>query len=155
MNVSRRWLEAFLRRPLDAPDIAERLAMLGAPVDAIEPIGAELADIVVGEVMDLKPHPNADKLRVAAVNDGTGALHNVVCGAPNVTLAGKYPFARLGTVMPGGMVIEKRKLRGEPSEGMLCSSRELGLGDDHDGLLTLSPGCAARGIAPRSAAPRG
>ena len=139
MNVSRRWLEAFLRRPLDAADVAGQLAMLGAPVDVIEPIGAELAGIVVGQVVALKAHPNADKLRVASVDDGTGVLHNVVCGAPNVTEAGKYPFARLGTAMPGGMVIEKRKLRGEPSEGMLCSSRELGLGDDHEGLLTLSP----------------
>lgn len=138
MNVSRRWLEAFLRRPLDASDVAERLAMLGAPVDAIEPIGAELAGFVVGQVTSLKSHPNADKLRVATVDDGTGTLHNVVCGAPNVIVGGKYPFARLGTVMPGGMVVEKRKLRGEPSEGMLCSSRELGLGNDHDGLLTLS-----------------
>lgn len=139
MNVSRRWLEAFLRRPLDAPEVAEHLAMLGAPVDAIEPLGAELAGFVVGEVTALKPHPNADKLRVATVDDGTGTLHNVVCGAPNVMAGGKYPFARLGTVMPGGMVVERRKLRGEPSEGMLCSSRELALGDDHDGLLTLSP----------------
>ncbi len=138
MNVSRRWLEAFLRRPLDASDLAEKLAMLGAPVDAVEPIGAELADFVVGQVTELKAHPNADKLRVATVDDGTGTLHNVVCGAPNVMVSGRYPFARLGTKMPGGMVVEKRKLRGEPSEGMLCSSRELGLGDDHDGLLTLS-----------------
>jgi phenylalanyl-tRNA synthetase beta chain len=137
MNASRRWLEAFLRRPLDARDVADRLAMLGAPVDAIEPIGAELAPFVVGLVTEAAPHPNADKLRVTTVDDGSGELHHVVCGAPNVTAGGKYPFARLGTTMPDGMVISRRKLRGEVSEGMLCSARELHLGEDHDGLLEL------------------
>ncbi|HEX3926643.1 MAG TPA: phenylalanine--tRNA ligase subunit beta [Gemmatimonadales bacterium] len=138
MNISRKWLEAFLRRKLDARDIAERLAMLGAPVDAIESTGAELAPFVVALVTDVRPHPGADKLRVTTVDDGSGTLYNVVCGAPNVTAGNKYPFARLGTQMPGGMVIERRKLRGEVSEGMLCSARELGLGEDHDGLLTLN-----------------
>ena len=142
MNVSRKWLEAFFQRPLDARDVAARLAMLGAPVDAIEALGADLAPFVVARVMDVRQHPNADKLRVTTVDDGSGTLWNVVCGAPNVTAGAKYPFARLGTTMPGGMVIEKRKLRGEPSEGMLCSARELGLGEDHDGLLTLETDAA-------------
>ncbi len=137
MNASRRWLEAFLRRPLDSRDVAARLAMLGAPVDAIEPVGADLSAFVVGLVTSVAPHPDADKLRVTTVDDGTDALHTVVCGAPNVTAGHRYPFARLGTTMPGGLVIERRKIRGQPSEGMLCSARELGLGTDHDGLLTL------------------
>jgi phenylalanyl-tRNA synthetase beta chain len=142
MNVSRRWLEAFLRIPLDSRDVAARLAMLGAPVDAIEPVGADLGAFVVGLVTDAHQHPNADKLRVTTVDDGSGTTFQVVCGAPNVVAGGKYPFARLGTTMPNGMVIEKRKLRGEASEGMLCSARELGLGDDHDGLLTLATDAA-------------
>ncbi len=146
MKVSRRWLEAFLRRPLDSGDIAARLAMLGAPVDAIDPVGADLGAIVVALVTAVRPHPNAEKLRVTTVDDGSGTLFSVVCGAPNVTAGSKYPFARLGTTMPSGVVIERRKLRGEPSEGMLCSARELGLGSDHDGLLTLhtdaAPGTA-------------
>lgn len=142
MNISRSWLEAFLRRPLDAKDAAERLAMAGAPVDAIHATGAELAPFVVALVTDVRPHPGADKLRVTTVDDGSGTLWNVVCGAPNVTAGHRYPFARLGTTMPGGLVIERRKLRGEPSEGMLCSARELGLGDDHDGLLTLATDAA-------------
>ncbi|MES2306029.1 MAG: phenylalanine--tRNA ligase subunit beta [Gemmatimonadota bacterium] len=142
MKVSRRWLEAFLRRPLEARDVAARLAMLGAPVDAIVPVGADLGAFVVGLVTDVRPHPNADKLRVTTVDDGSGALFSVVCGAPNVVAGAKYPFARLGTTMPGGLVIEKRKLRGELSEGMLCSARELGLGQDHDGLLTLDTDAA-------------
>jgi phenylalanyl-tRNA synthetase beta chain len=137
MNVSRQWLEGFLRQRLDSRDVAARLAMLGAPVDAIEAVGADLRAFVVALVTDVRPHPNADKLRLTTVDDGSGTLFNVVCGATNVTAGHKYPFARLGTVMPGGLTIEKRKLRGEPSEGMLCSARELGLGDDHDGLLTL------------------
>ena len=142
MKISRRWLEAFLRQPLDAKDIAARLGMLGAPVDAIEPIGADLTPFVVALVTDVRPHPNADKLRVTTVDDGSGTIFQVVCGAPNVTAGKKYPFARLGTVMPGGMLIEKRKLRGEASEGMLCSARELGLGQDHDGLMTLDTDAA-------------
>ena len=137
MNVSRLWLEAFLHRRLDSKDVARRLAMLGAPVDAIEPLGANLGAFVVGLVTEARQHPNADKLRVTTVDDGSGTLFSVVCGAPNVTAGNKYPFARLGTVMPNGMTIERRKLRGETSEGMLCSARELGLGEDHDGLLTL------------------
>jgi len=142
VNASRRWLEALLRRPLRSDDLSARLAMLGAPVDIVEPVGADLSAFVVGLVTEARPHPNADKLRVTTVDDGSGTLWNVVCGAPNVVAGGRYPFARIGTVMPGGMVIEKRKLRGEPSEGMLCSARELGLGDDHDGLLALDTDAA-------------
>lgn len=143
MNISRQWLEAFLRQPIDARDAAERLAMLGAPVDAIERVGPDLSPFVVGLVTDVRPHPNADKLQVTTVDDGSGTMFSVVCGAPNVTAGHRYPFARLGTVMPGGLVIEKRKLRGEASEGMLCSARELGLGQEHDGLLTLDTDAAA------------
>jgi phenylalanyl-tRNA synthetase beta chain len=146
MNASLRWLERFLRRPLDARDVAARLGMLGAPVDAIERVGADLSAFVVGLVTEVQPHPDADKLRVTRVDDGSGNLHTVVCGAPNVTAGHKYPFARLGTTMPGGLVIERRKIRGQASEGMLCSARELGLGQEHDGIYTLdteaAPGTA-------------
>jgi phenylalanyl-tRNA synthetase beta chain len=142
MKASRRWLEAFLRQPLDPADVAARLGMLGAPVDAIEQVGADLGVFVVALVTDVRPHPNADKLRVTTVDDGSGTMWTVVCGAPNVVAGGKYPFARLGTTMPDGLLIERRKLRGEPSEGMLCSARELGLGQDHNGLLALSTDAA-------------
>jgi phenylalanyl-tRNA synthetase beta chain len=142
MNASRQWLEAFLRQRLDARDVASRLAMRGAPVDAIEPLGADLGAFVVGLVTTVRPHPDADKLRVTTVDDGSGSIHSVVCGAPNVTVGHRYPFARLGTVMPSGLKIERRKLRGQASEGMLCSARELGLGQDHDGLLTLDTDAA-------------
>lgn len=143
MNVSRRWLEAFLRRPLEADDLVRRLAMLGAPVDAVESMHPGLGDIVVGYVEDVAPHPNADRLRLCKVNDGGPELHHVVCGAPNVTAGKKYPFARVGVTIPGGITLERRKIRGEVSEGMLCSARELGLGQDHDGILELATEASA------------
>ena len=142
MNVSVRWLEAFLRRPLEVKDLTERLAMLGAPVDAVEPVHTDLAGLVVGLVEQVRPHPNADRLRVCLVNDGTAERRNVVCGAPNVEAGRKYPFAPVGTTLPGGLRIEKRKLRGEESEGMLCSTRELGLGEDHEGIWELTTDAA-------------
>jgi phenylalanyl-tRNA synthetase beta chain len=142
VNVSRRWLEAFLRRPLDAKEVAGKLAMLGAPADAIVALHQELSGIVVALVEEVRPHPNADRLRLCTVNDGQAERHHVVCGAPNVVVGGKYPFARIGASLPGGLVIEQRKIRGEPSEGMLCSPRELGLGADHDGLMTLTTDAA-------------
>ena len=111
--------------------------MLGAPVDAVEPLHAGLADIVIGLVEEVRPHPNADRLRVCRVNDGTAERRNVVCGATNVEAGRKYPFAPVGATLPGGLHIEKRKLRGELSEGMLCSARELGLGQDGDGIWEL------------------
>ncbi|MEO7986077.1 MAG: phenylalanine--tRNA ligase subunit beta [Gemmatimonadales bacterium] len=138
MNVSLRWLEEFLRRPLDAKDVSDRLAMLGAPVDAVEPLHTDLGAVVVALVEAVRPHPNADRLSICIVNDGATERHSVVCGAPNVTAGRKYPFARVGATLPGGFTIEERKIRGETSQGMLCSARELGLGQEHDGILELT-----------------
>jgi phenylalanyl-tRNA synthetase beta chain len=142
MNVSLRWLQDFLRRDLAAGDVADRLAMLGAPVDAVEPLHQELAPFVVARVLEVGPHPDpkATKVRLTQVDDGTGAPLTVVCGAPNVTAGKRYPFARLGTRMPGpkGFTIEARPIRGVVSQGMLCSARELGLGEEHDGILELA-----------------
>ena len=142
MNVSRRWLERFLRQKLDAQDISTRLAAQGAAVDVIEPLNAGLGDIRVALVEEVRQHPNADRLRVCTVNDGGAERRQVVCGAPNVTAGRKYPFAPVGATVPVGkggtpMRIEKAKLRGELSEGMLCSARELGVGVDADGLWEL------------------
>jgi phenylalanyl-tRNA synthetase beta chain len=147
MNISLRWLEAFLRRSLDPRDVADRLTMLGAPVDALESLHTELGDLVVGLVEEVRPHPNAERLRVCLVNDGTAERLNVVCGAPNVSPGKRYPFARVGSTVPHGkggapMRIERAKLRGEVSEGMLCSARELGLGQEHDGILELDTDAA-------------
>jgi len=142
MNVSRRWLEEFLRRPLEARELVGKLAMLGAPVDAVESLHPGLSDIRVALVESVAPHPNADRLRLCEVNDGSAARKHVVCGAPNVAAGRKYPFAAVGATIPQGkggapMKLERAKIRGEVSEGMLCSARELGLGQDHDGILEL------------------
>ena len=142
MNVSRRWLEDFLRRPLEVRDLTERLTMLGAPVDAVEALHADLGDILVAVVEEVRPHPNADRLRVCAVNRGEAEPLTVVCGATNVTAGRKYPFAPVGATLPGGLRIEARKLRGEPSQGMLCSARELGLGQDGEGIWELDTDAA-------------
>lgn len=137
MKLSRRWLEALLRRPLDTRDVVERLAMLGAPVDAVTPLHSELADVVIGLVEEVRPHPNADRLRLCVVDAGSPTRLQVVCGASNVEAGRKYPFAPVGASLPGGIKLEQRKIRGESSEGMLCSMRELGLGDEHEGIMTL------------------
>jgi len=142
MNVSRRWLEAFLRRPLEAADVARRLAAQGAAVDAIEPLHPGLEQVLVALVTEVRAHPNADRLRLCDVDDGSGTLRHVVCGAPNVTAGVKYPFAPVDSTLPGGVTLEKRKIRGEVSEGMLCSARELGLGQDHEGILALDTDAA-------------
>jgi phenylalanyl-tRNA synthetase beta chain len=137
VKVSRRWLEALLRRPLESRALVEQLAMLGAPVDSVTPLHADLRDVVIALVEAVRPHPNADRLRICTVNDGTEQRRQVVCGAPNVEAGRKYPFAPVGSTLPGGITLEHRKIRGEVSEGMLCSARELGMGEDHEGIMTL------------------
>ena len=102
MNVSRRWLEDFLRRPLETRDVVARLGMLGAPVDAVESLHAGLDEIRVAMVESVAAHPNADRLRLCQVNDGSGAPKRVVCGAPNVTAGKRYPFAAVGATVPHG-----------------------------------------------------
>ncbi|MGH7631128.1 MAG: phenylalanine--tRNA ligase subunit beta [Gemmatimonadales bacterium] len=147
MNVSRRWLEEFLRRPLEARDVAQRLAMLGAPVDAVEPLHTDLSEIRVALVESVERHPDADRLKVCTVNDGSGTPKPVVCGAPNVAAGRRYPFAPVGATIPHGkggapMKLERAKIRGEVSDGMLCSARELGLGEEHEGILELDTDAA-------------
>ncbi|MDH4347312.1 MAG: phenylalanine--tRNA ligase subunit beta [Gemmatimonadota bacterium] len=152
MKVSRQWLEALLRRRLETGDLVKRLVMLGAEVDGVEPLHPELRQVVVGLVESVRPHPDADRLRLCTVLAGGAEPHHVVCGAPNVTAGKRYPFARVGTTLPGGLTLERRKIRGEVSEGMLCSARELGLGQEHDGILELetdvAPGTPLTAVMP-------
>src|SRR5690606_2638059 len=139
MNISYRWLRALAPTITDTPEqLAERLGMLGAPVDELTRVGAELGDIIIARVAEVRPHPNADRLRLCMVDAGGNGMLQVVCGATNVEAGGFYPFAPVGASLPGGVVIRKAKLRGEVSEGMLCSARELGLGRDHSGIMELS-----------------
>jgi phenylalanyl-tRNA synthetase beta chain len=143
MNISYRWLQSIAPGLQGTPQqLAERLAMLGAPVDEIIDLGAQIGDVVIARVEEVRQHPNADRLRLCTVDAGGGERVQVVCGAPNVEAGGLYPFAPIGATLPGGMEIKKAKLRGEASEGMLCSARELGLGRDHAGLMTLHGGFA-------------
>jgi len=136
--VSRRWLEDLLGRPLDTAELEERLHMLGAPVEGVVPLHQELRAVVVAQVLQAERHPNADRLSVCRVDaGGPDGPVEVVCGAPNVQAGKRYPFAAVGTVLPGGLTLERRKIRGVVSNGMLCSARELGLGDEHEGILEL------------------
>src|SRR6266513_6385040 len=138
MIVSRRWLEALVGRPLEGQDVADRLARQVAPVDAVVPIHQDLRDVVIGRVREMRPHPNADRLTLCLVDAGGGeAPLEVVCGASNVQAGKTYPFAPVGAVLPGGLKLERRKIRGVESNGMLCSAKELGLGEDHAGILEL------------------
>ncbi|PYO93230.1 MAG: phenylalanine--tRNA ligase subunit beta [Gemmatimonadetes bacterium] len=137
MIVSRRWLEALLSRPLEGRDIADRLARQVAPVDAVVPIHQDLRDVLVARVLEVKQHPNADRLSLCQVDAGNGVVE-VVCGAPNVAAGKTYPFAPVGATLPGGLKLERRKIRGVESNGMLCSAKELGLGVDQAGILELT-----------------
>ncbi len=137
MIVSHDWLKQFVPHTRSAQEIGDALSRHCVTLDSIERLGAELAPFVIAQVVEAGRHPNSDHLWITKVDDGSGTLLDVVCGAPNVVAGCKYPFARTGTVMPGGLRIEKRKIRGATSNGMLCSPRELGLGQDHDGIMTL------------------
>jgi phenylalanyl-tRNA synthetase beta chain len=137
MLASHAWLRAFVPHDLSPQELHDLLSSHVATVDRMALLRDDLAAIVVARVIEAARHPNSDHLWVTKVDDGSGELLDVVCGAPNVVAGTMYPFARTGTVMPGGLKIEKRKIRGETSNGMLCSARELGLGQDHDGILAL------------------
>ncbi len=137
MKVSYSWLQEVapdLQAPLE--ELVERAAMLGFPVEELRSLSEGLQDVVVANVLSVRPHPSADRLRLCRVDGGAGEVQ-VVCGAPNVDAGGWYPFAPVGASLPGGTRIGKAKLRGEVSEGMLCSERELGLGPGKDGLMVL------------------
>lgn len=137
MIVSHEWLKQFVPHDLSPQEVGDLISRHTVTLDGIESAGADLSAFVVGRVVQAARHPNSDKLSVTKVDDGSGELLDVVCGAQNIVVGAKYPFARTGTVMPAGIKIEKRKIRGETSNGMLCSARELGLGEDHDGILEL------------------
>jgi phenylalanyl-tRNA synthetase beta chain len=145
MNISYRWLREIVPDLQDGvQELADRLATLGAPVEEILHLGEPLADITIARVAEVRRHPNADRLSLCVVEAGGGEPVQVVCGAPNVQAGAFYPFAPVGATLPGGMKIRKAKIRGETSQGMLCSASELGLGRDSAGILEL-PGEFAPG----------
>ena len=138
--VSDSWLKTLIDCELSPGELAEHLIALGVEIDRITDTRSTLVPFVVAEVLSATFHPNADKLQLCEVDYGDGRRANVVCGAPNVAAGQKVAFAPVGTTMPdGSLTIERRKIRGEYSEGMICSERELGLGDSHEGILVLDP----------------
>ena len=139
MNASVEWLNAFFDgNGRSATELRDLLTAHTATVEEVVPLRTDLAPIVVARVVEERPLPDSDHLHLTKVDMGAGELLDVVCGAPNVSAGKLYPFAPTGTVMPGGLRIEKRKIRGHTSNGMLCSARELGLGEEHEGILELA-----------------
>jgi phenylalanyl-tRNA synthetase beta chain len=136
MNVPESWLRSFCNPPLPGAELAERLTMAGLEVEAYEPVGSQFSGVVVAQVLEVARHPNADQLTVCTVDAG-GERLKVVCGAPNARVGMKVPLAKIGARLPG-VEVGKTTIRGVESAGMLCSARELGLSDDHSGLLELN-----------------
>ncbi len=136
MKVPLSWLKEYV--PLEAPvaDIVEKLTFSGIEVEGVETVGEGLDQVVAARVLAVEKHPNADRLQICRVFDGSGELQ-VVCGAPNVAEGQVAALAPVGCVLPGGLKIKKAKVRGTVSEGMLCAEDELGLSEDHAGILGL------------------
>ncbi|KJG71878.1 hypothetical protein UA70_03690, partial [Raoultella planticola] len=137
MKFSELWLREWVNPAIDSEALANQITMAGLEVDGVEPVAGSFNGVVVGEVVECGQHPNADKLRVTKVNVGGERLLDIVCGAPNCRQGLKVAVATIGAVLPGDFKIKAAKLRGEPSEGMLCSFSELGVSDDHSGIIEL------------------
>ena len=140
MKFPENWLRAFCSPDWDSARIAEELTMAGLEVEEAASVAPPFAGVVVAEVRSVEPHPDADKLRVCQVDAGEGRLRQIVCGAPNVATGLKVPCALPGARLPGDFAIKPVKMRGVASDGMLCSARELGISDEHAGLLVLDAG---------------
>src|SRR6056297_521824 len=142
MKISYNWLKQYLDFDLSAEQTADKLTLLGLEVEELENTGINFEKFVVGEVLDVKDHPNADRLKLCKVNQGDKEVQ-IVCGADNVAGGQKVPVATVGATLPAplsdgsSLTIKKMKLRGEVSEGMICAEDELGLGDDHSGIMVL------------------
>ena len=137
MKIAESWLREWVDPELGTEELAHQLTMLGHEVDSVEFEGHGLEDVVIAEVVECDQHPDADKLSVCKVSDGSGEFIDIVCGAPNVRKGLKTPLAKPGVTLPNGMKLRKAKIRGVVSNGMLCSASELGLGDDSDGIMEL------------------
>jgi phenylalanyl-tRNA synthetase beta chain len=139
MKFSVTWLREFVDLPENPEGIADLLTRAGVETENIETRGAKIEQVIVSQIVASSRHPNADRLTVCEVDDGSGTNRQIVCGATNYKVGDKVPLALPGAKLPNGLEIRKSKLRGVESEGMLCSPIELGLGEDASGLLILSP----------------
>ena len=137
MNVSLNWLKTYIDFDFSPAELADRLTMLGIEVESIKQLGAGLEGVVVGKVISITTHPNADKLTLCKVDIGEMDALQIVCGAPNVREGMFAPVATIGTALPTGITIKRAKLRGEESHGMLCSEKELTISDEASGLMDL------------------
>ena len=138
MQISEAWLRSYVNPGISTEELVEQLTMAGLEVDSVEPAAAKFSGVVVGEVLSMQQHPDADRLRVCQVAVGETEPLQIVCGASNVSVGLKIPAALIGAVLPGDFKIKKSKLRGEESFGMLCSEKELGLATDANGLMELA-----------------
>ncbi|WP_281772692.1 MULTISPECIES: phenylalanine--tRNA ligase subunit beta [Haemophilus] len=137
MKFNESWLREWVNPAISTEQLCDQITMLGLEVDGVEPVAGSFTGVVIGEVVECAQHPDADKLRVTKVNVGGDRLLDIVCGAPNCRLGLKVACATEGAVLPGDFKIKKTKLRGQPSEGMLCSFSELGIKEDHSGIIEL------------------
>ncbi|SDB90529.1 phenylalanine--tRNA ligase subunit beta [Acinetobacter boissieri] len=137
MKISENWLRTWVNPPVDSDTLADQLTMLGLEIDDVLPVAKPFSGVVVGEVLTVEQHPDADRLRVTTVNVGQDEALQIVCGAPNVRVGLRVPVALVGAVLPGDFKIKKGKLRGVASHGMLCGASEIDLEDKIDGLLEL------------------
>src|SRR5207302_5849316 len=137
MKVSVNWLREFVELPPTVEALCELLTMAGVEVEGVETRGAAFDKVVVAQILESAQHPNADRLSVCKVDDGSGEPKQIVCGAKNYKVGDKVPLAQPGAVLPGEFKIKVGKLRGVESEGMLCSAKELGIAEDASGLLIL------------------
>lgn len=137
MKFSELWVREWVNPAIDTEQLCDQITMLGLEVDGVEAVAGEFNGVVVGEVVECAQHPDADKLRITKVDVGDERLLDIVCGAPNCRQGLKVACAVEGAVLPGDFKIKKTKLRGQPSEGMLCSYSELGISEDHSGIIEL------------------
>ena len=137
MKISENWLRSWVNPAIDSATLSDQLTMLGLEVDELAPVAKPFTGVVVGEVLTVEQHPDADRLRVTTVHIGSGEPLQIVCGAPNVCVGMKAPVATIGAVLPGNFKIKQGKLRGVESQGMLCGASEIDLEDKVDGLLEL------------------
>ena len=142
MKFSESWLREWVNPAISSDELAHQITMAGLEVDAVEPVAGEFTGVLIGEVVECGPHPDADKLQVTKINLGPdfndGELVDIVCGAKNCRLGLKVAVATVGAVLPGDFKIKKAKLRGVPSHGMLCSESEIGLSEDSNGIMELA-----------------
>ncbi|MCV2402617.1 phenylalanine--tRNA ligase subunit beta [Marinomonas sp. C2222] len=136
MKISENWLREWVNPNISSDDLVAQITLAGLEVDEVTPVASEFSGVVVGEIISADPHPNADKLQVCKVSDGSEEFQ-VVCGAPNARAGIKIPFAKIGAVLDGDFKIKKAKLRQVESFGMLCSASELGVSEDNDGIMEL------------------